>query len=462
MPDKALRAGAATANITPFLGANLAGGMTNRLADHVHDELHVRALVIDNGEARIAFAVCDLCALGKTEIGRAKRIIARHAGIPPSHVLVAATHTHSAPAAAHLFQSEPDPYYLDFLVLRIADAVRNAVHRLEPARIGWGVGREERMVFNRRFFMKPGTIPPDPFGGTTDRVQMNPPPASQNLIEPAGPADHDVNVLALAHRDGSPIAVLGNYALHYVGPGVANDITADYFGAWAEAMARLVGASSPHRDPPFVAMLTNGCSGNINNIDFRKPRERRAPYEQMYKVADILAAETYRVWRRMEFVDWVPLGASVEHLELGVRMPTGGDVAAAQALLGDADLGSNFKERPKIYARETIVMHGAWPEVWTAPVQAFRVGGLGIATFPGEAFVELGLEVKAKSPFQPTFLIELANDYAGYIPTVEAHKQGGYETWRAKSSFLEVQAAPKMVATALRQLEALAAGAAAR
>jgi len=456
MPEKTLRAGAATANITPNLGANLAGGMTNRLADHVHDELHVRALAVDNGEGRLAFAVCDLCALSKAQIGQAKQIIARHTGIPPTHVLVSATHTHSAPAAAHLFQSEPDPFYLDQLVFRIADAVRNAVHRLEPARIGWGVGREERMVFNRRFRMKPGTIPPDPFGRTTDLVQMNPPAGSPNLIEPAGPADPDVNVLALARPDGSPIAVLGNYALHYVGPGVSNDITADYFGAFAESLGRLVGASGSHRDPPFVAMMTNACSGNINNIDFRKARERRPPYEQMYRVADIVAAEVYRVWRGMEFRDWVGLAASIEHLDLGVRMPGGGEVAAAQALLGEADLRSNFTERPKIYARETVVMHGAWPAVWTVPIQAMRIGALGIATFPGEAFVELGLEVKAQSPFKPTFLIELANDYAGYIPTVEGHRQGGYETWRAKSSFLEVEAAPKMVASALKQLRGLA------
>ena len=68
----------------------------------------------------------------------------------------------------------------------------------------------------------------------------------------------------------------------------------------------------------------------------------------------------------------------------------------------------------------------------------------------------MGLEIKAKSPFRPTMLIELANDYRGYIPTVEGHRNGGYETWRAKSSYLEVQAAPKLVAAALRGLAALA------
>jgi len=96
-----------------------------------------------------------------------------------------------------------------------------------------------------------------------------------------------------------------------------------------------------------------------------------------------------------------------------------------------------------------------WPAKLKAPVQALRIGELGIAAFPGEAFVELGLEVKAKSPFKSTLLIELANDYCGYIPTVEAHEMGGYETWRAKSSYLEKQAAPKFVAAALRRLNSL-------
>jgi hypothetical protein len=67
------------------------------------------------------------------------------------------------------------------------------------------------------------------------------------------------------------------------------------------------------------------------------------------------------------------------------------------------------------------------------------------------------MELKSKSPFKPTMLIELANDYRGYIPTVEAFEAGGYETWRAKSSYLEKLAAPKLVAAALRRLSALRA-----
>jgi hypothetical protein len=93
---------------------------------------------------------------------------------------------------------------VDWLAMRIADCVRLAVHRLEPARIGWAAGREDRLVFHRRYLMKPGAIPPDPFGGTTDRVQMNPPPGSPDIIKPAGPIDPDVGVVAIESIDGSP------------------------------------------------------------------------------------------------------------------------------------------------------------------------------------------------------------------------------------------------------------------
>ncbi len=444
-----LRAGAAIANITPLLGCSLAGGMTDRIGTEVHDELHVRSLVLDNGNTRLAFAVVDSCAVPRAIIDRSKELIQSHIGIPPVNILISATHTHSAPPAAHLFQSPPDPKYTEWLTTRIADAVRLAAGRLEPARIGWAVGREERLVFNRRYFMKSGTIPPDPFGRTTDRVQMNPPVGSPNIVKAAGPTDPDVGVVAVESLDGRPICVLGNYALHYVGGTGAGHISADYFAVWARSIQRLAG-----RD--FVPILTNGCSGNINGVNFLGQPVRRAPYEQMQQYADILAAECYRTWRAIEYQESVDLAASVEELELEVRLPEAEDVTAARKTLAAAPSGGQHKERPEIYERETVLLSEGYPKTVKAPIQALRIGSLGIATYPGEAFVEMGLEAKTKSPFRPTLLIELANDYRGYIPTVEGHELGGYETWRAKSSYLEKQAAPRMVGAALRQLSRLA------
>src|SRR5205814_5425828 len=93
-----------------------------------------------------------------------------------------------------------------------------------------------------------------------------------------------------------------------------------------------------------------------------------------------------------------------------------------------------------------------YPATLQAKVQAIRVGSLGIASSPCETFTETGLAIKKNSPLKPTFTIELANGYNGYLPTPEQHQLGGYETWRARSSYLAVDAAPKITANVLELL----------
>ena len=444
-------AGAATANITPLLGCSQAGSMSDHIATDIHDELHVRALVLDNGNARLALATIDSCAAATEVLDEAKRQIAAETKIPASHVLLSATHTHSAPPSAFLFQSKPDAFYQRWMGMRIVDCVRMAASRLQPAKIGWGVGSEPGLLFNRRYRMKPGTIPPDPFGRTTDQVLMNPPSGSANIVEPAGPIDPMVGLLAVHTLDGRPLALYGTYSLHYVGGVPGTHISADYFPLWGRHLLRLGGVTSP-----CMTALANACSGNLNNVDARNPPKKPAPpYRRMDEVAAILAAESYRVWRGIEFQEWVELNGVADTLELGVRLPSSNDVAAAQGILAQAGPGP-YKDRSHIYALETVQLHNSYGPTVQVPMQALRIGRLGIATFPGEAFTELGLEVKKKSPFEATFPVELANGYHGYIPTAEAHDVGGYETWRAKSSYLARDAAPKMVERALEHLGRIA------
>jgi len=444
-------AGAATANITPLLGCSQAGSMSDHIATEIHDELHVRALVLDNGNARLALATIDSCAVAQEVLDAAKQEIAAETKIPPAHVLLSATHTHSAPPGAFLFQSKPDAFYQRWMGMRIVDCVRMAAGRLQPARIGWGVGSEPSLLFNRRYRMKPGTIPPDPFGGTTDKVLMNPPAGSPNILEPSGPIDPDVGLLAVHTPDDRPLALYGSYALHYVGGVPGTHISADYFPLWGRHLLRLAGVTSP-----CITALANACSGNLNNFNaLNPPAKPYPPYRRMDEVAAILAAESYRVWKGIEFHKWVELGAALDSLECGVRLPSGNDVAAAQRTLAQAGPGP-YKDRSHIYALETMQLHDRYSPTVQVPIQALRIGSLGIATFPGEAFTELGLEVKKKSPFATTFLVELANGYYGYIPTEEAFQVGGYETWRAKSSFLAPDSAPRMTARALRHLASLA------
>jgi hypothetical protein len=449
-------AGAATANITPALGASLAGGMTDNVSKDVHDELHAKALVLDNGNARVAMILVDSCAIPREIIDAAKARIAAEAQIPAAHTLVAATHTHSAPASTHLFQSKPDPKYVEFLTGRIADSARLAVARLRAARIGWGVGQEPRALFNRRWFTKAGFVNDDPFGTGADRVRMNPGYGNPNITKPAGPIDPDLGLVAVHGQDGRPIALLGNYALHYVGGVGAGTISADYFPVWGQTLLRIAGVSGSG----VVTMMSNGCSGNINGVDVTRRPQKMPPYGQIERVCALLAPECLRVWRGIEFRDWVELAGSAEDVELGVRLPTAADVEQANKWLAEAPekerAADHYSNRRHIYARETAILAREYSRTKKAAVQGLRIGTLGIPTFPGEAFTELGLEVKAAKVFPEVMPIELANSYNGYIPTVEGHQQGGYETWRAKSSYLETEAAPKLVAAAVRRLSAIA------
>ena len=110
---------------------------------------------------------------------------------------------------------------------------------------------------------------------------------------------------------------------------------------------------------------------------------------------------------------------------------------------------------PEVYARETLLMAKYPPKV-PVILQAIRIGELGIVANPCETFVEIGLSIKQKSPLRPTFTLSLANGYNGYLPTPEHHALGGYETWRARSSYLEVGASPKIVEAWLALLKDVA------
>jgi hypothetical protein len=437
------RAGAATSNITPRLGASINGYFNDRIAVHVHDELYARCLVLDDGQTRLAIVVCDSCMIPREILDAAKRRVEQKWGLAPDHILISATHTHTAPTCAAVFQSDPDPQYVEFLVARIADSVARAINNLAPAKIAWGVGREPNQVFNRRWKMKPGTVPPNPFGGTNDLVRMNPPVESPNLAEPAGPTDPEVSIVSVQSPEGRPIALLANYSLHYVSTGRDNEISADYYGAFADRIQQLLGAD--RLDPPFVAMLSNGTSGDINNINFRQKRAPLPPYEQIRVVAGAVAAAALRVCQTLQYRDWVPLGVQQTEIKLGVRLPRPEEVARAETVLAKAT-GAELKSTEQAYARETVLMKN-YPKQVPVLIQAMRIGELGIAAIPCEVFAETGLAIKQKSPLKPTFTIELANGCNGYLPTPEQHRLGGYETWRARSSYLETEAAPKIFDT---------------
>jgi len=448
-PTKAqLRAGAATSNITPWLGEPVVGGWRALPAKHVHDELHARCLVLDDGTTRLAIVVADNLGIPREVLDEAKRQVHEHTGLPTDHMLMSAVHTHSATPCRVTRRPEHPAVlseYSRFLARRIADGVRRAINNLEPARIAWGSASVPGQVFNRRWLMKPGTHVPNPFGGT-DQAKMNPGHRRPGLLKPAGPVDPEVCFLSLQAADGRPIALLANYSLHYVGNTGRQTISADYFAAFADRIQQLLGAD--RLSPPFVGILSNGTSGDVNNINYAAPPERRRPYEKIRLVADEVAQAVLAAHKTLTHRDQVSLDIRQRELTLAVRKPTPEQLAKAREMLAHPEWPDKLPHQ-RTYARRIVSLHKA-PATLAVLVQAVRIGELGIATCPFETFAEMGLDLKAKSPLKPTFTISFANGSYGYLPTPRQHLLGGYETWLGTSR-VETEASTK-ITTALLEM----------
>jgi hypothetical protein len=440
-PAPLLRAGAATSVVTPPIGTVMNGGTAPVVSTHVHDELHARTLVLESGTNRMAFVQIDNCLIDRPLMDLMKERIQMNTGLAGTNICIAATHTHSAGSLTSVHLAEADLAYRDWIPGPVVDSVRRALHQLAPAEIAWGKGTLPQHVFNRRIRVKPGGPYTNLLGQVGDQAKMNwssPSPEDQDF---AGPVDPDVFVLSVRHANGKPLALFANYSLHYVGGTGAGELSADYFGEFCNRLTDRFGAS--RQDPPFVAILSNGTSGDINNIDFRKPRNRVPPYAQIRRVAEDLTTEVARVVSTLSHTNRVFLRSSATEVRVRVRKPTTQQVQAARALLGGR-AASELRSWPEIHARDQVFL-AEYPDELALPIQVFRIGGLRIAQWPGEIFAESGLALKKFAAPAPLLNISLANGWFGYIPPPSQHALGAYETWRLRTSPLETDAIPRIL-----------------
>lgn len=456
--EPGLHAGTAAVDISPdVFPMQLRSGPSK----YVHDPLHVRAVALQNGEGRAVIALMDAIGVGREMTDEAKAAVATKTGWKPEEMLVSGTHSHSTPKGG-----DTSPGRIAYEKKRrdgLVEAMIQAIESLEPAEVGYASDEEPSEVYNRRWFLKEGTMDLNPLGGY-DQVRTNAP--RQNLVKPAGPIDPELCVVDVRTRRGRPLGLIANYALHYVGgiPKIIEEngkevgmTSADYFGEFSRIMPYRIGGSNPPEN--FVAMITNGASGDINNIDFHSTRPPRAPFEQIRVVATKAADTAWRAVKKIEAYEENPLVAMRQRLvTLDYRVPSQAEVEKALALL---ELPR--KEREEINGRTTSVATNTVryggpenPGTEDVIVQAIRIGDQAIVSMPFEVLVEIGLEIKEKSPFPHTFLIELANGGYGYLPPPNQHELGGYETWIGTSRF-EKQASEKLTAALLEMLEELKA-----
>ncbi len=442
--ERVLKAGAAVSDITPPLGELVIGGFRPFPAKAIHDKLHARCLVLDNGETRIAFVICDNVGIVRDVYDEARERIAKETGFPAENILMAATHSHSATRARL-------PKYRPIVVGGIAEAVKVALKNLQPAKVGWGGVNEPSELFNRRWYVTDPELLKNPFG-KMDKVRMNPPRGNASLVKPAGPIDPEISFLSVQSQTGRPIALLASYSLHYVGGVKGGEVSADYFAIFSNRIGELLNAEKS--EPPFVGILTNGTSGDVNNINFRqKGGKRYEPYEKMQEVAEKVAQRVKEAEGKIAYRNWVKLGSARRELRLKVRKPDAEMRKYFKEVLAKPEDAPKHHRYEKIYAERVQALDDG-PDEIDVPLQVLRIGDLAIAAIPFEVFTETGLEIKDKAPFADAFTIELANSSHGYLPTPRQHELGGYETWMGTNR-VEKDAAEKITKTILDLMQEL-------
>jgi neutral ceramidase len=422
-----IHVGFAETDVTPKLGSQCPGGMQKRIVNEVHDPLKAVAVVFHSGDRTIALVGLDSLFVAAETTAKARARIEREAKIPGSNVLIGASHTHSGGPVASCFESEADPAYCDLVADRVAEAVITASLRLHHAEVGIGSGHEPSVSFNRRFLMRSG------------RQETHPGKGNPAIVRPAGPIDPEVGVLAARDPGGTLLGLFINFACHLTvgnGPGYS----ADYVFQLREALRK------HYNRPDLPIGFLLGAAGDVTQVDNLRPGREFGP-EWAAIVGQAIAAEAEQAIGRIEWKK----DAALDAVRTVVRIPIREEREEPKGPETGLGAGSTAEQ---IYRRERdlVAEERKKRPIVDCEVQALRVGDLGIVTNGAEFFCQLGLDIKAASPFPKTWVVSLANDWVGYVPTATAYYAGGYEPRTARSAKLAPWAGQALVEGGLSAL----------
>ena len=447
------QAGAAKVDIAPDAFPVLVnGGFLSREADSVSDSLHARSLVLSNGKVQVAIVVVDSCMMPRDMLDKAKALAASKTGIRTDHMLVSATHTHTAPSSFSALGTPADPRYVPFLVQKVAESIEAAQKNLRPAKAGWHSVQAPEFTAVRRWILRPGRMELDPFGNRTVRASMHAGRNWDNVTGESGPEDPELSMISIRDDEDRPLAVLANFSMHYFAGVKA--LSSDYFGRFCDHLCKKI----PGADDAFVGILSHGCSGDIWRRDYTRQdwsKDKPSAQEQikLEDYAEGLARRAMQGFAGIEYSTDLDLAMAELRLPLQYRVPDVQRLQWARSI--NETRGDRLpKSREEVYAMEQVILHEK--PATEVVLQALRIGDMAIATTPNETYALTGLKLKAMSPLPRTLVIELANGADGYIPPPEQHYLGGYNTWPARSAGLEVQAEPKIVEASLQLLEKVA------
>jgi len=422
-----MKVGFGQVTITPPAGWTIPGGFFDSKAEGIHDDLHVKAVVLTDARPA-AIAVCDSLSISRSTVVRARKIAAERTGISPSNIMVCATHTHTGGPVANALGSKADGRYLEMLVHQIATAISEAKRASVEAQVGFGRGEVNGVSHNRRFMMRDGFV-------ATHPGKMNP-----DIVAPAGPVDASLGVMGVKSVDGTFMGALVNYSMHCTVMG-GSLYSADYPYYLSETIRRAFG-NGP------VTIFLNGACGDVTQVNNLDPRPPEFGEGWARAIGTVLGGEALKVLAGIDYVGDDEVRVESSTLRIPLRDIGEGEREWAKAMLdGECSqplTGSVFGVGPadveieKAYAREIMLLidERAIEPTAEAEIQAIKIGPGVFVGVPGELFASLGLRIKGSSKSMYTFIVELANGCVGYIPTPEAFGEGGYEVRTARSSKL--------------------------
>lgn len=439
-----LRIGTAAVDITPRLGTAMAGYYSPRGADGVHDPLFAKAMVLDDGETKLAIVSLDLIKTTHDVVEKARKLIAEQMTLPPDAVMISATHSHTGPVLPAGSPRDSDfggtssqvIEYVDKLPQWIAQAVANADKELRPVDASTTTGQCQGIAFNRRFHMQSGKV-------AWNAGKLNP-----LIVCAAGPVDEDLPMLLFTNAEGDREAALLNYSIHLDTVG-GTEFSADIPGHVSRMLADAV-------SPDFFTLYLTACCGDVNHIDVSRGGKQKGHVEST-RIATLLAAETLRAFEQTKPLTSVRLSHASQRLQLPVYPVTDEDIATASRVVEKRRSGvkpePSFRELVAAY--RAIDIDDRKKEPWDVEVQVFAIGNhAAMVSLPGEIFVELGMSIRQGSPFPVTGVAELANGSIGYVPNRVAYPQGEYEVLSARcaqgSGEILVDAALEMLSTLYR------------
>ena len=429
--------------------------------EEIRDPLYARALVIESDGRRVCWLSLDVLAITRRSADEIRGRAASRFGFDPDAIMVHALQNHAAPSAGHFFVfNEEDwglfPREYPWLLggddrhhrLRrgALDAIENAVNGLRPATVQAGRGVDGRVAFNRRFIMRDGTGLSGP-GLRVEQGQTN-----SDILHCEGPADPEVGVMTFSGEDGRVFAAVLHHTSHPCHGYPERWVSAGWPGAWCDGVRDLLG-------PGCVALPVNGFCGNVHHRNHLDPDYRDDHREMGCKLTETTA----RVLAHMVPVATPRLDWRKHSLQIPLRSPTDEEVAAARRLLAEhpqpvwTDASRTAVEWDWVFAvtRIDLAENVRKTPLFDYPIQVFRLGSVALVSVPGEPFVQEQLRVKLASPADFTFMAHLSNTYVGYIPTLEAFRNGGYETRTGAGSKLIPQALGMIGDTAIALLEDL-------